>query len=216
MPSPGPALAGYALGADEVNDARLHAAAFDRNGDPIREKLRHILPQGGLVLEIASGSGEHIVHIARMFPHLTFQPSDPDPAARASIDAWCLHACVSNMRAALALDAAADWPLTYADAILCINMVHISPWAATEGLFRNAARILPPGGTLTLYGPFDRAGVPLAPGNAAFDADLRARNPAWGLRNLDALTRLAAGFAPPEIIEMPANNIIATYLRPSA
>jgi SAM-dependent methyltransferase len=212
MPSPGPALAGYAEGA-EVNDPRLFASAFTRNGDAIREQLRHVLPQSGLVLEIASGSGEHIVHIARAFPELMFQPSDPDPTARASIDAWSAHAGVPNMRHTVALDASSDWAITQADAILCINMVHIAPWAAAEGLFRNAARILQPGGTLTLYGPFDRTGVPLAPGNVAFDADLRARNPAWGVRHLDALARLATGFAQPCITEMPTNNIVATYQR---
>jgi SAM-dependent methyltransferase len=216
MPSPGPSFPDLVQGAGDMTDARLYASAFTRNGDPIRERLKHVLPQNGLILEIASGSGEHLVHIARMFTWLMFQPSDPDPAARASINAWSRHAGVANMRPALALDAAADWPLAQADAILCINMVHIAPWAATEGLFRNAARLLRPGGTLTLYGPFDRAGLPLAPGNAAFDADLRARNPAWGLRHLDDLTALATSFMPPGIIDMPANNIMATYQRSGA
>ncbi len=196
-----------------MNDARLTAPAFARNGDPIRDALRRILPDSGLVLEIASGSGEHIVHIARTFGRLTFQPSDPDPAARASIDAWSRQAALPNLRPAQAIDAAADWPIAGADAILCINMVHISPWPATEGLFRNATRLLPPGAPLTLYGPFDRTGIPLASGNVAFDADLRARNPEWGLRHLDALTNLATAFAPPAVIEMPANNIIATFRR---
>lgn len=199
-----------------MNDARLHAPAFTRNGDPLRDALRHLLPQSGLVLEIASGSGEHIVHFARAFGGLMFQPSDPDAAACASIDAWAQHAALPNIRPALALDAMSDWPVTRADAILCINMVHIAPWEATEGLFRNAARILPPGGVLVLYGPFDREGVCLAPGNIAFDADLRRRNPNWGLRRLEALTALATGFALPGIVEMPANNIVATYQRRAA
>jgi len=216
MSSPGPALAGYACGAAAMNDARLHAPAFTRNGDPIRDALRHILPQSGLVLEIASGSGEHIVHFARAFSGLVFQPSDPDAAARASIDAWAHHAGLPNLRPALAFDAVSDWPVTRADAILCINMVHIAPWEATIGLFRNAARILPPGGALVLYGPFDREGVCLAPGNVAFDADLRRRNPDWGLRRLEALTALATGFLGPGIVEMPVCNIIATYRRLTA
>ena len=199
-----------------MNDPRLHAPAFTRNGDPLRDALRHILPRGGLVLEVASGSGEHIVHFASAFSELIFQPSDPDAAACASIDAWSQHAGLPNVRPALKLDAVPDWPVTQADAILCINMVHIAPWAATEGLFRNAARILPPGGPLVLYGPFDREEVPLAPGNVAFDADLRRRNPDWGVRRLQALTALAAGFAAPGIIEMPACNIIATYRRLAA
>jgi SAM-dependent methyltransferase len=200
-----------------MTDRRLHAPAFLRNGDPIRDALRGVLPERGVVLEIASGSGEHILHIARAFPHLSFQPTDRDPSALASIDSWAVDQALTNLRQAELLDAAdTDWPIAQADAILCINMVHIAPWAATLGLFRNAARLLPPGGRLTLYGPFDRTGLPLAPSNMAFDADLRARDPAWGIRHLDTLTAHAAGFTPPDIIEMPANNILASYVRTSA
>jgi hypothetical protein len=214
---PGPALAGYAAQSDAMTDPRLHAPAFLRNGDAIRDALREVLPSAGLVLEIASGSGEHIVHLARAFGGLVFQPTDADPSALASIDARARDAGLPNLRAACRLDATAEsWPVARADAILCINMVHIAPWRATQGLFRNAARLLPVGGTLTLYGPFVRAGVELAPSNAAFDADLRARDAAWGLRHLDALTALAVGFEGPAIIEMPANNILATYRRMAA
>jgi SAM-dependent methyltransferase len=173
-----------------------------------------VLPARGLVLEVASGSGEHVVHFAASWPHLIFQPSDRDPAARTSIDAWANGAKLGNIRPALALDASADvWPIARADAIICINMIHIAPWPATEGLFRHAARLLPPDGPLVLYGPFDREGIPLAPSNAAFDADLRASDPTWGLRRLEDVTALAAGFAAPEVVEVPANNLVVSYRR---
>ena len=214
MPHLGPALTGYASGSEEVRDPRLHAPAFARNGDVIRDRLRDILPKTGHVLEIASGSGEHIVHIARAFAHLTFQPTDNDPAALASIDASAQHAALANILPARRLDAAEHhWAMERTDAILCINMIHIAPWFATQGVFANASRLLPEGGTLTFYGPFERAGVPLAESNAAFDAALRARDPSWGLRHLDSLSALAVGFAPPRVVEMPANNILASYRR---
>jgi hypothetical protein len=200
-----------------VSDARREAPAVARNRDAILEVLRGLLPARGLLLEIASGSGEHALHFAPAFPGLTFQPSDPDPDARASIDAWC--AGVATIRPALALDAAApDWPVARADAVLCINMIHISPWASCEGLLRGAARILPPGAPLILYGPFRRAGVHTAPSNEAFDAGLRARDPAWGVRDLEAvaLTAAAAGFGPPAVTPMPANNLTVAFRRPSA
>lgn len=197
-----------------TDDPRRVAPAAARNRDPILAVLRRVLPPSGLVLEVASGTGEHAAHFAAALPALRFQPSDPDPASRASIDAWC--AGLPNVRPALALDAAAaKWPLDHADAVLCINMVHISPWAATLGLLRGAARLLPPGGPLVLYGPYRRAGVPTAPSNDAFDADLRARNPAWGLRQLEevAAEAAAAGFGLPEIVEMPANNLTVIFRR---
>jgi SAM-dependent methyltransferase len=191
---------------------RRQAPAAARNRDPILDVLRPHLPSRGLVLEVASGSGEHTAHFAQALPETTFQPSDPDPAARASIDAWSQG--LANVRPALTLDAAADsWPVGRADAIVCINMIHIAPWAAAVGLIRGAARLLPPDGTLFLYGPYLRHGVPTAPSNAAFDCDLRARNPAWGLRDLDAVSTLAAahGFSAPHIVEMPANNLSLVF-----
>ncbi len=198
-----------------TNDARLFAPATFRNRDPILGVLRSHLPAKGLVLEIASGTGEHITHFARdATPGLIFQPSDPDPDARASIDAWAVALNLANIRPALALDAQSDtWPMTHADFVVCINMIHIAPWAATVGLLRGAARILAQGCTLYLYGPYRRDGSDTASSNAAFDAGLRSRNPAWGVRDLEDVTALAAenGFSPPVIEEMPANNLSLVF-----
>jgi hypothetical protein len=199
-----------------VTDPRQHAPAAARNRDPILAVLRDVLPETGTVLEIASGSGEHILHFAGSLPDLTFQPSDPNPEARQSIAAWAAESGLANLRPPLALDAAAPpWPIAAADAVLCINMIHISPWAATEGLMRGAAAILPPGAPLYLYGPYRRAGVPTAPSNEAFDRSLRDRNPDWGLRDLETVAALAAsaGFGPPAVTEMPANNLSVVFRR---
>ncbi|MBR0682711.1 DUF938 domain-containing protein [Roseomonas eburnea] len=200
-----------------MTDPRRFAPAAARNRDPILAVLRGCLPARGLVLEIASGSGEHAVHFAAAFPSLMFQPSDPDAAARASIDAWASG--VTNLRPALALDAAAaEWPIAAADAVLCINMIHIAPWSACEGLMRGAAAILPAGAPLVLYGPYRRGGRHTAPSNAAFDADLRARNPAWGVRDLEEVAALAvaSGFGATEVTEMPANNLVVVFRRSGA
>jgi SAM-dependent methyltransferase len=189
---------------------KRQAPAAARNRQPILDVLHPHLPPEGLVLEVASGSGEHTAHFAQALPSLTFQPTDPDTAARASIDAWVRELGLANVRPALALDAASDvWPVGRADAIVCINMVHISPWEATEGLIRGAGRLLAPGGLLYLYGPYLRAGVPTAPSNAAFDRELRNRNPAWGLRDLADVAALLDkhGFARLRVVEMPANNL---------
>jgi SAM-dependent methyltransferase len=197
-----------------AEDPRRFAPAAARNRDPILAALRRLLPESGLVLEVASGTGEHCAWFAEKLPGLVFQPSDPDAASRASIDAWCAGA--ANIRPALPLDAAAaSWPLDQADAVLCINMIHIAPWAATPGLLRGAARLLPPGAPLILYGPYRREGVPTAPSNEDFDAGLRARNPEWGLRRLEDVAAVAAaeGFGPPGILEMPANNLLVTFRR---
>jgi len=199
-----------------MTDHRQQAPAAARNRDPILAVLRGVLPRTGTVLEVASGSGEHVLHFARALPGLVFQPSDPNPEARRSIAAWAAESGLANLRPPLALDAAAPpWPLTAADAVLCINMIHISPWAATEGLLRGAAAILPPGGPLYLYGPYRRAGVATAPSNEAFDRDLRGRDPAWGLRALENVAILAAtaGFSAPAVTEMPANNLSVVFRR---
>jgi SAM-dependent methyltransferase len=188
---------------------RREAAAAVRNRQAILDVLTDHLPPRGLVLEVASGSGTHVAHFAQALPGLTFQPSDPDPAGRASIDAWVAERRLANVHPALALDAtAADWPLARADAVICINMIHIAPWTAAEGLIGGAGRILPTGGVLFLYGPFRRHGAHTASSNEAFDADLRRENPAWGVRDLEAVADLAGtqGFAAPLIVSMPANN----------
>jgi len=196
------------------HDPRQLAPATQRNREPILAVLREVLPAQGLVLEVASGSGEHAVHFAAAFPGLVFQPSDPDPSALASIDAWAAESALPNLLPAIRLDASAPrWPVTEVGAILCINMIHISLWAATEGLIRHAAEILPTGGPLYLYGPYRQSDVPLAPGNAVFDDSLRRRNPKWGLRELEAVAELAreAGFGEPEVTTMPANNLSVVF-----
>lgn len=197
-----------------ADDKRRSAPAALRNRDPIAAVLAEVLPAEGLVLELASGSGEHAVHFARVFPALTWQPSDPDAQARASIAAW--REGLANVLPPLAIDAAtADWPCPRADAVLCINMIHISPWEATEGLMRGAGALLAAGAPLVLYGPYRRAGRPLEPSNAAFDADLKRRDPRWGLREVDAVSACAAaaGLALDRVVEMPANNLTVVFRR---
>jgi len=202
-----------------MSDPRRYAPATLRNRDAILAVLERQLPARGLVLELASGSGEHAVHFAARLPGLDFQPSDPDAASRASIDAWRESAGLANLRRALAIDAAsAPWPIEAADAVLCINMVHIAPWSAACGLIAGAERILSPGGLLYLYGPFQRDGRHTAPSNEAFDRDLRARDPAWGVRAIEAVAALAAaaGFSPPLVEEMPASNLSLSFRRLAA
>jgi SAM-dependent methyltransferase len=192
------------------------APAALRNRDAIAAVLREALPASGLVLEIASGTGEHALHFARLFPRLEWQPSDPDFQARASILAWSEAAGLPNLREPLALDAASDrWPVDRADALLCINMVHISPWHATGGLMRGAGRVLPSGAPLILYGPYRRAGVTTAPSNEAFDASLKASNPQWGLRDLEAVAAEAErnGLRLEKLVEMAANNLTLVFRR---
>lgn len=197
-------------------DHRLQYPATLRNRDAILDVLRGVLPARGLVLEIASGSGEHIVHFAKAFPALTFLPSDPEQAALQSIQAWTQDTGAANVLPPVTLDAASDrWPLNHADAILCINMIHISPWSATQGLFRTAAKLLREGSPLYLYGPYRRADVVTAPSNEAFDASLKARNPEWGLRDLEMVSALAQteGFSAPEVTAMLANNLSVVFRR---
>ena len=199
-----------------MSDDRRTAPHVARNAEPIAEVLRTILPERGLVLEIASGSGEHAVHFARAFPKLLFQPSDPEPAALRSIEAWRAEAGLFNLLPAVALDARArEWPLGEADAILAINMVHISPWAATEGLMRGAARLLAQGAPLFLYGAYLQADVPTAPSNLAFDESLRARDPEWGVRELEAVAAEATknGLRLEQVVPMPANNLSLIFRR---
>jgi len=188
---------------------KLEAPAAARNREPIREVLARWLPARGLVIEIASGSGEHAVHFARAFPDLEWQPTDVSPDAFASIDAWRADVALPNLRAPMVLDATtAMWPVARADAIVCINMIHIAPWEATVGLFAGAARILAADGVLVTYGPYARDGVLEPESNVAFDRSLRARNAAWGVRDIRDLRALADehGMTLAETVAMPANN----------
>ncbi|WP_191083616.1 DUF938 domain-containing protein [Roseococcus microcysteis] len=197
-----------------MTDARLFAPAVARNRDPIAATLRDMLPGSGLVLEIASGSGEHALHLARAYPALRFQPTDPSAEALASIAAWREAEGPANLLPPLRLDVLEDAPFPPAQAVLCINMIHIAPWNAALGLLRHAAAALPAGAPLILYGPYLRAGVETAPGNIAFDADLRARNPEWGIRALEDVAAAAApDFALERVVEMPANNLIVLFRR---
>jgi len=196
----------------ELGDPRRISPSVARNRDALLDALRGVLPKAGMVLEAASGTGEHVVHLASAMPGLTWQPSDPSAEARASIDAWAEGA--SNIRPALALDAIAwPWPIAVADALLCVNMIHIAPWGACLGLLRGAWVILPSGAPLILYGPFLRAGVETAPGNLEFDASLRERDPAWGIRALEDVAAAADGFTLDRAIEMPANNLTVVFRR---
>lgn len=197
----------------------LASPAAARNAGPILDALRAHLPRAGRVLEIAAGSGQHAAAFAAALPGLTWTPSDPSAEARASIAAWADQAGLANLRPALALDMLDEttWPAEGFEALVCINMVHISPWAATEGLMRLAARVLPPqGGLLYLYGPYREAEVALAPSNAAFDASLKARDPAWSLRDRDEVAALARsqGLTLTLRTEMPANNLSLFFRRP--
>lgn len=194
---------------------KRHAPATARNREPLAGVLREALPPSGLVLEVASGTGEHAAYFASLFPHLDWQPSDADPDALLSIEAWAADSASPNLRPPLVLDAAGTWPVDRADAILAVNMVHISPWSATEGLLRGAARILAPCGPLILYGPYRRAGHATAPSNEDFDASLKARNPDWGLRSVEEVTAEAErhGLALDRLHEMPANNLTLIFHR---
>lgn len=195
---------------------RRSAPHVARNAGPIAAVLGDVLPERGLVLEVASGIGEHALHFARAFPALCWQPTDPDPAALRSIKAWRAGG-PDNLLPPIALNASSgDWPVDAADAILCINMVHISPWAATLGLLDGAARLLSSGAPLILYGAYRRAGVPTAPSNEAFDQSLRARNPEWGLRQLEDVTTEGKqrGFTLERVVEMPANNLTVVFRKP--
>ena len=191
-----------------------------RNRDPILGVLRPRLPAGGLVLEVAAGAGEHAVHFAAGFAALQWRPTDADAEALASIAAWRQQAGLDNLLPPLRLDAAQPdtWPVERADAIVAINMIHISPWSATAGLMAGAARALPPGGGLFLYGPFIESDVPTAPSNVEFDQSLRRRNREWGIRRLDDLTALGArhGLSLAERVVMPANNLFVVFRRDMA
>lgn len=195
---------------------RRSAPAALRNREPIADVLREWLPQSGLVLEIASGTGEHVVHFAECFPNLEWQPSDIHTDALTSVEAWRRESGLANVREPLTLDASSpDWPIDQADAALSINMVHISPWTSALGLLDGAARLLPPGAPLIMYGPWITGAFETAPSNLEFDRNLRARDPEWGLRAVEEFAAAAAerGLKLNQTRTMPANNLMLLFLR---
>ena len=199
---------------------KRHAPATERNREPILEVLLRVLPERGVVLEIASGSGQHGAWLAPRLAPLEWQPSDRDASAFASISAWAEDAAGGTVLAPLLLDASAgDWDLgdlaPRITAMVAINLIHIAPWPAAQGLLAGAGRLLPAGGVLYLYGPYRRDGRPTAPSNARFDAGLRAENPDWGVRDLGAVTAEAEanGLTLTEVVDMPANNLSVIFRR---
>jgi SAM-dependent methyltransferase len=200
----------------EVSDPRQYRPHVARNRDPILDVLKRLLPSRGLVLEIASGSGEHAAFFATQLPALSWQPSDPDPQALASIAGHCAASGAVNLLPPLHLDVTENvWPVERVDAVMCCNMIHIAPWAACEGLIAGAGRVLPAGGILYLYGPYKIDGRHTAPSNEDFDGSLRARNPAWGIRDLGDVTALAKRhkLVLAETVPMPANNFSIVFRR---
>ena len=188
----------------------------ERNKGPILDVLARVLPRRGLVLEIASGTGQHVMHFAKALPDLTWQPSDPDAELRESIALRVREEQRANVKSPIDLDVTKlPWPLRAADAVLAINMIHIAPWSATLALFQGAEALLSREDVLFLYGPYRRFGRHISEGNAQFDLDLRAQNPEWGVRDLEAVSDVAAGsgFALAEIVEMPANNLSLVFNR---
>ncbi len=191
------------------NDARLDFPATGRNGEAILDVLSRVAPQRGLVLEIGSGSGQHVVRFADALCALRFQPTDPDPTHVASIDAWRAHRDLDNVLPALRLDATElPWPVDRAEAVYCANVIHISPWEVALSILEGASRVLPAEGVLFFYGPFKREGAHTAPSNARFDESLRARDPRWGVRDAGEVAEAARdlGLHLRELVPMPANN----------
>jgi len=202
----------------QLDDGRWFTESAERNKGPIVGELKRILPATGLVLEVASGTGQHVSYFAEALPNLVWQPSDADAAFRRSILAWVTHKRLGNVLAPIELDVCRPpWPIAQAEAVVCINMLHVAPWAATRALFAGADRILARDGVLFVYGPYRRFGGHTAPSNEAFDMQLRASDPDWGLRDIEAVVDLAseAGFALSEIIDMPANNLSVVFRKPS-
>ena len=193
-----------------------HSAPSERNAGPIINVLTGVLPAQGRVLEIASGTGQHVVAFARAFPHLRWQPSDVDPELRRSVEVRLADAALENIDPPVDLDVMRlPWPVDAADAIVCINMIHVAPWPATAALFEGAARILRSLSVLVTYGPYMQAGRHTSASNEAFDASLRARHREWGLRDMDAVSDVARvrGFSLEDIVAMPANNFSLVFRR---
>ncbi|MDY7117292.1 DUF938 domain-containing protein [Halomonas sp. SSL-5] len=200
-----------------MTDSRRYSPAAARNRQPILEALRAALPERARVLELASGSGEHAVHCAAAMPGWMWQPSDPTPEALASIAAWREQAGLANLAEPLRLDATAvdSWPAGPFEAIVAINLMHIAPWAVSEALMARAGERLVRGGVLYLYGPYRRGGEHTSASNAAFDADLRRRDPRWGVRDLEQVVAEAEhhGLRLEGTVEMPANNLSVLFVR---
>jgi len=193
-----------------LEGGRLLSPSGERNKGPVAEVLKQVLPDRGLVLEVGSGTGQHVLHFAREAPHLTWQPSERDAECLQSIALWLAAEGRANVLAPLRLDVGEQpWPIASAAAVVSLNMIHIAPWAACMALIRGAAAVLEPGTVLFLYAPFRCGGGHTSPSNEAFDRQLRAQNPAWGVRDLEEVARCAAahGFGPPETHDMPANNL---------
>jgi SAM-dependent methyltransferase len=200
--------------ADELPDGRLVVSSAERNRGPILKVLERVLPKTGLVLEVASGTGQHVVHFAQALKGLSWQPTDMDAACRRSISAWLATAELANVRRPLDLDVRElPWRVPTLDAIVCLNLIHIAPWSVATALFTGAGLALRETGLLYLYGPYSVQGRHTAPSNAAFDSALRAENPEWGLRDLKEVESLAKeqGFDLAETIEMPANNFSVLF-----
>lgn len=197
-------------------NGKWSSPSAERNKGPILGVLARVLPRRGLVLEIASGTGQHVMHFAKALPDLTWQPSDPDAELRESIALRAREERLANVNSPIDLDVTKlPWSLQAADAVLAINMIHVAPWSATLALFEGAKTVLSAGHVLYLYGPYRRFGGHTSESNAQFDLDLRARNPEWGLRDMEAVSEVAAGagFALAETVAMPANNFSLVFKR---
>jgi SAM-dependent methyltransferase len=202
--------------ADLSADGRIVSPSAERNKQPIAEVLMRVLPAQGDVLEVSSGTGQHVVHFARAMPHIRWQPTEKDADCLKSIARWLAEASPSNVNPAIHLDVYDEtWPVAGMAAVVCINMIHIAAPSATEALLRGAASVLRPGGVLFLYGPYRREGRHTSPGNEAFDKSLKAQNPQWGVRDLETVAKLAAskGFELQETHDMPANNLSVVFRR---
>ncbi len=195
-------------------DGRLWSPSAERNRQPIAGVLLQVLPKTGLVLEVGSGTGEHVVHFARVMPHLTWQPSEQDNDCLRSISAWAAAEAQANVRQPLSLNVSdAEWPIAFADAIVCLNMIHIAPWSVAQALLRGAGRVLPASGLLCMYGPYRVAGKHISASNRAFDEQLRGVDPEWGVRDLDEVSNeaRAGGLEFVRTFEMPANNSVVVF-----
>jgi SAM-dependent methyltransferase len=201
---------------EKTADGKWSTPSAERNKGPILDVLARVLPRRGLVLEIASGTGQHVLHFAKALPGLTWQPSDPDAELRKSIALRVREEQRTNVNGPIDLDVTKlPWPLQTADAVVAINMIHVAPWSATRALFEGAKALLPGGHVLFLYGPYRRFGRHTSESNAQFDRDLRAQDPEWGIRDLEAVSDIAAGagFVLAETVEMPANNFSLVFKR---